>query len=1178
MNKLRRILVIGVMVLSVIAMSGLVVAPVKAAASAGDLIKMDGNAAVYYLGSDSKRYVFPNPAVYFSWYSDFSGVVTVSSTELQSYGLGGNVAVRPGTTLVKITTDPSVYAVEPNGVLRKIQTEAQAASLYGSNWNKRIVDVPDYLFTNYTIGSPLPSGQYPVGSLIKMHSESAVYYFDGTNYRQIANESAFNANWFKWSDILSTTSTITAGGTQVTNAEFTNVAQNGGSGVIITGSGLMASLSATTPATATLPTGAVSVPFTKVNLTAANDGAVTVNSLVVKHSGVGATSELTKVYIYDGETRLTSGRTISASTNEATFSNLGLTVAAGTTKTITITADVSGTGQHALGIASASAVSSTAATVSGSFPITGNFMNLSSTPAGTTDLEFSATTKTVKVGETGVELGKFTVYVGAVEDGQFESVVIYNEDRDIFTNMKLYRGSDLVGTGIKSGQYTTFTLSTPYLIEKGQSAQFTLKGDIVNARATDDNNNLYVRYSTDLKVKGRTYGFYLAPTIAVGTGDSSVSDLTGATPLATDIDVEAGQVTLAFNGPSTSNVSKNTDNVVLMNFNITAANALDVEKVGVILKDSDANDDDDLTNLELVCDGAILNEWADPEDDASGTMTDTSSWSIAAGVTKTCQIRVDIESAKGSDTISADLDVSNWTFKDTATGDTLATSNIIPSSDLVGNDMSVVAASLIVTLAPTPAIQTWVKGSNVDVNGYNFAVGDSENVKVTSIELLGYIDDTAGSFTAGVDNLIYLKDVVTSVELYNGTTKIGSTEVVDNAGVVTFDGLTLDLVKGSNTKLTVKATTSNSAPYGGNDDRVKFALTDMAVEYGNGTNLAEDISAVNGEADITIYQIITDAGTVAVSLDSSSPASNFLIMGTAGAAVATFRFTSTKEDFRIEKLQVFNSDGAGAAAVPTATRLSNLAGVSLTYTNTSGVVETVTGAFDGTGAANFSNLDMKVPKNSYASVVVKVDVNTSDGGATSDGNLNIIGVEDTSNFRAVGLASGVVKTDAGNTTDANGMAVRKTKPTFAYVNGVVGGASTGQEVLRFSITADAGEDLTVDVLNFTESIVAATPPGLAAAAASLYEVGNSTAIASTGAGVDYDFAAGDFVNGVGVVITKGTTKTFYVTTDTSTAENDDRFSLSLSGTGDINWTDGVDASINGTYVSGLPINGASMKY
>ena len=186
------------MVLSIIAMSGLTVNTAKAAAQAGDLIKMDGLSSIYYLGNDGKRYVFPSESVYFSWYSDFSGVVTIPASELQSYPLGANVTMRPGTKLVKITTDPSVYAVTPNGVLRKIQSESDAITLYGTNWSKMVVDVADAFFTNYTIGTPLPSGQYPAGTLLKNANNASIYYFDGTNYRMIGSEADFTANRFNF--------------------------------------------------------------------------------------------------------------------------------------------------------------------------------------------------------------------------------------------------------------------------------------------------------------------------------------------------------------------------------------------------------------------------------------------------------------------------------------------------------------------------------------------------------------------------------------------------------------------------------------------------------------------------------------------------------------------------------------------------------------------------------------------------------------------------------------------------------------------------------------------------------------------------------------------------------------------------------------------------------------------
>ncbi|MFH1428041.1 MAG: fibronectin type III domain-containing protein [Patescibacteria group bacterium] len=126
-------------------------------AKEGDLIKMDNNSSIYYLGNDCKRYVFPNEKTYLTWYSNFSNIKILTSAEIISLSLGGNITYRPGVKMVKITTDPKVYAVEKNGVLRWIKTETIAKELYGNDWNKKIDDIPDAFFVNYTIGNPIES-------------------------------------------------------------------------------------------------------------------------------------------------------------------------------------------------------------------------------------------------------------------------------------------------------------------------------------------------------------------------------------------------------------------------------------------------------------------------------------------------------------------------------------------------------------------------------------------------------------------------------------------------------------------------------------------------------------------------------------------------------------------------------------------------------------------------------------------------------------------------------------------------------------------------------------------------------------------------------------------------------------------------------------------------------------
>lgn len=128
--------------------------PADAALPPGTLIRAS-QPAVYYLAGDGKRYVFPNERTYATWFADFSRVTAVSDAELAAIPLGGNVTYRPGVKLVKIQTDPKVYAVAGGGTLRWVQSEAVASALYGAGWAANVDDVPDAFFVNYDIGAPI---------------------------------------------------------------------------------------------------------------------------------------------------------------------------------------------------------------------------------------------------------------------------------------------------------------------------------------------------------------------------------------------------------------------------------------------------------------------------------------------------------------------------------------------------------------------------------------------------------------------------------------------------------------------------------------------------------------------------------------------------------------------------------------------------------------------------------------------------------------------------------------------------------------------------------------------------------------------------------------------------------------------------------------------------------------
>ena len=121
----------------------------------GDLIRGETYSSVYYYGEDGFRYVFPNDKIYFTWYEDFNEVKWISDTSLANIQIGGNVTYKPGVKMLKINSDPTVYAVSLGGTLHAIASESVASQLYGSAWNKQIDDVADGLFGNYAMESEI---------------------------------------------------------------------------------------------------------------------------------------------------------------------------------------------------------------------------------------------------------------------------------------------------------------------------------------------------------------------------------------------------------------------------------------------------------------------------------------------------------------------------------------------------------------------------------------------------------------------------------------------------------------------------------------------------------------------------------------------------------------------------------------------------------------------------------------------------------------------------------------------------------------------------------------------------------------------------------------------------------------------------------------------------------------
>ncbi len=1021
MNTLRKIfasaLVLG-MAFSMFA----AYTPVKAAASAGSLIKMQNLSTVYYLGSNMKRYVFPNEATFKSWYADFSGVQTISQSELESYPLGANVTMRPGTWLIKITTSPLVYAVEPGGKLRSIVSEANAISLWGANWASKVKDVADSFFTNYTVMSPLTAGMYPAGSLVKLSTSADVAYFDGTNYRKFASEAAFNANRFRF-DFVQTApaswTSLTPMGTDITGAESGLIDTSSGAGGSITGSGLSVALSSDTAASTTLVYGQSNANLATFNFTASNDGAAIVNSLKIKRTGVSSDALLSAVYLFDGMNRMTDSATVSQ--NYITFNNPNglFTIPAGQTKKITVRSDISATttdgSNVGVQIDAASAVTASGATVTGSFPMTGNIMSVvSATLAG---VSFGATTPgtiSVDAGQSDVTVWKNTVTVSN-RDARLEGLrlrMIGSINVTDVKDLKLFVDGVQKGTvqQIGNDMYVNFDLSgSPVNLIAGARA-LEVRATIVSG--SGKNFKLSMQEAIDVMVKDSQYDVYVkaAGTVPATTGTQTVA---------------SGTLTVTKLASSASgNITKDATGASLAKYEFKAyGEPIKVEYLKATVDSSD-NNVGKLRNGAIYANGAQIGSNSDlNEADSVAASTNYSLGSsllVTPGTPVTVEVKADIfdndgtNSISDGDTLTAKLLVYTDGAKRTVTLDYVN----VPTAITVGNQLTVkVGALTLAKQASYPNQTAVIPQNNYKLGSFVLTGSDIEDVTLNSFQV---------DFTAGDQ---FAVNKVTDVYLKYGT-KTSSIKGTVSASGTTWS-ISEPLTKNSSMVVEVYGNIGNFTVAGGDDTMITSLLVS-----GTTVNSAQTVTT-NGNA-VLAGQTITaaSAGTIVSAVDASSPVSKLVVAGST-TPVAAYKFTTTNDSYTLTEA-VVKVNAAGGATVIGNVTLKN------------GATVIATKPLAGT-TVTFSNLAVPVAANGTTTVTAEVQLGTIGFGMGSSGaNVGLT----LDSFKA-NSSQGVEATD-GTDRAGEAMYAYASIPTITNATlptTILGGAGT-RTIAKFTVAAD----------------------------------------------------------------------------------------------------------------------------
>ncbi len=904
------------------------------------------------------------------------------------------------------------------------------------------------------------------------------------------------------------------------------------------------------PTASIAPAGVTRVPFTVVNFTASSDGDVTVNSIVVERTGLAADAVLSGIILIDENgVQLGLEKTLN-SAHQVTLTE-PFVVKAGTTRTMVLAANRAAFGASAHGgeVAYLSLVAvNTSATVNGTLPISGTGQTINETlvigsVTNTRGPLDPGTTATKEVGTTGYTFSSIKVTAGSAEKVRMLSIR-WNQSGSAassdLANVKTYVDGTAYGTTISSdGKYFTSTFGTGIVIDKGYSSEIYIKGDIVGGSVRTVQFDVYK--TTDLYLKGETYGYGIAPATAgtgFGTGNPWYTGLA--------VTISSGSLSVSKSTAiAAQNVAINLEKQVLGGFDVEAkGEAVSVGSLVATLTITNSGGSiapigTDIDNVALYDEnGAVV---AGPVDATGaalvGTVTFTDTITFPVGKhTYTLKGKLTTTSTEGfesNDTIVMSTQPSsgvatavNWTtVKGQNTGVTIYAT---PYTAITANTITVKAGALDVSVSSFPLAQTVIAGvTQFTFANYVLNAGNSgEDLAFNSIKL-NYVA-TSSAQAAKLSNC----------KLYDGTLAIttGSNAVTPTAAAsgtpFAFDNQ-LTIPKGTSKTLALKCDIAGDT----------WADTTFMWGYGFGGSTDATIMAyisptgkVSGQAITETFPATASAGggqlmTVASKgtytvVDDSTPGYNIVSSGTTGVTLLKLKFIAASEDIDIYKVDLHLANLAATSS------RSDLASQTVTFYDAANpTVALATAQFNQADIRFASSTSIapgafRIPAGSTRSMLVKGDIaaiNATQGPLTASGDL--LQVEylasdgGTNGNYGKGVSSGTTINDGTTVAvTATGVRIMRSYPTVAKID-----LSTSEKILqvgagrpmyKFSIKANGGD---VYMYKFNFDVSSTTAYSATTTAFGLYTYTDSAfSLADSTFSSDGLINAGTCVNGLGV--------------------------------------------------------------
>lgn len=1112
-------------------MGGALLLPVSAADTSltpGTVFAQKGSKALWLLGSDGKAGFFANEGSYASWYGkDFSKVKSLSKdawlTVSKRIGAGAAVPYRAGTKLVTIEGDPKVYAVEPGGYLRWIPTAELADSLYGKGWNKTSLDtLGSASLGYYQAGADVSLAKPPVGLLLK--DAAGKWYIvdtdgkrelttDGvkankldTKYGHTASEATLSAipksakaalsaseDAFSMPTLAGAAAAVApaapakpaeAPKTEAPKQIEQQTADQAKQAAATSTGKLMVSLNKTSPTGGYIGAGAAFTNFADIDFTSTG-GDVVVTQVPVILQGIGSSTELSNIYLFDGSKRLTLSQTLGSGRTTFTSAAGLFIVPAGSTKTISIKADLNATTAagktYILGVTKDPSPQypdpsnpgkmivptdglqvAGSATIDGTFPVMGGQFNSASysTPSlATLRIQAISVGTSLNAGVNNQLVGQFQLQA-ANSDVKLTSLLLtevgtINASSDL-ANVKLMKDATQIGTTIArlaADGSALFDLSaSPYIIPSGGNVTFSVYADVIGTPNREF--RFSVQRSYDVVAWDTNYKAGILPAETSG----------GSFPIqqATAISVRAGNLVVNTDASSpTGNISTGINNTTVAAFTMLASgeqvklfsipvriqytNAVACGTAAGAADTLTGCDDSNFANLRLVDDkgvqlGSTFTTVSSATAAATGnagvnrTVTFTFgstgtplNYVADANATRKLYIKADILSTMRVEITSFRFDLT--TLANNAQG-TISLQNVSTTANN-GRSLTVVTSPFTHALGGMQA-QTYVRGaSNKEIGQFKASAGAGEGINVTNLTLL------SGATAAA--NLQNLKVMINGVQFGNVQGSLA------NSTNYTFSGTNLVQIPiGGDIAIDVYADIQSGATLGTLAPAVSFV---NAVGSGStsGTARTSTGGTIAGQ-NITIAA----SGSLTILSDSSAVPANQVSMGSNDVEFASFKLqTGTNEGANLTSIMVTDTlagvTGAAGRSAISQVRLydgAKMIGSAISSLATSGA--------NGTATFQF-NPAFNISANSIKTLRVVANTTSYNSTSSASGSSHTFGLAANGDVVGTGDGSGASLVATGAAVGGNAQTVYRTVLTVVRNSGTPSGSRTVSTQDRFAL-------------------------------------------------------------------------------------------------------------------------------